>query len=228
MTGTNSQIVTQSGRNNQLALLNVRPSAIKAPPQSPSLSAVTAMAEISLPILESNQSLLPSGEKPIPTSVDNDDSMSGGGVQETGNKLDFEQSSTRKNSTGMMPEKPADDAEHISDFTHQVADDKDMQSSRTIYNMVSGMMNGHQNGHQNGRQNDFQNGDANKSQNGATCEASNDGENTAIQIRIDGLDAPRLLSRGALSSKLDDLLARGLIAPEDAKAAQTSLTSADD
>ena len=85
-----------------------------------------------------------------------------------------------------------------------------------------------QNGHQNRRQNDFQNGDASKSQNGATCEASNDGENTAIQIRIDGLDAPRLLSRGALSSKLDDLLARGLIAPEDAKAAQTSLTSADD
>ena len=111
-----------------------------------------------------------------------------------------------------------------------------MQSSSTIYNMVSGMMNGHQNsnqnsnqnGHQNRRQNDFQNGDASKSQNGATCEASNDGENTAIQIRIDGLDAPRLLSRGALSSKLDDLLARGLIAPEDAKAAQTSLTSADD
>jgi hypothetical protein len=236
MTGSNSQIVIQSGRNNQLALLNVRPSAIKAPPQSPSLSAVTAVAEISLTILESNQSLLPSGEKHVPTSVDNDDSMSGGGVQETGNKLDFEQSSTRKNSTGMMPEKPADDAEDISDFTHQVADDKEMQSSRTIYNMVSGMMNGHQNsnqnsnqnGHQNRRQNDFQNGDASKSQNGATCEASNDGENTAIQIRIDGLDAPRLLSRGALSSKLDDLLARGLIAPEDAKAAQTSLTSADD
>jgi hypothetical protein len=182
------------------------------------------MAEISLPILESNQSFLPSGEKPVQTSVDNDDSMSGGGVQETGNKLYFDQSSTRKNSTGMTPEKSADDAEHVSDFTHQVADDEDVQSSRTIYDRVSGMMNGHQNGNQN----DFQNGDANKSQNGATCEASNDGENTAIQIRIDGLDAPRLLSRVALSSKLDDLLARGLIAPEDAKAAQTSLTSADD
>jgi hypothetical protein len=90
--------------------------------------------------------------------------------------------------------------------------------------MVGGIMNGHHGGHHTSTRN----GDDHRQNNGAAHAASNDGENTAIQIRIDGLEAPRLLSRGALSSKLDDLLARGLIAPEDAKAAQTSLTSGDD
>lgn len=219
MTGTNPQIVTQRGRNNQLALLNVRPSVIKAPPQSPSLSAIPTKAEIPAPISVSDQSYISPDDKPFANDMNSGEGILAVDTQETKNW-----SYADKSNTVMMPEKLSDDVGYMSATADKVSDDRDMQSSRSICKVVSGMINSNQNGHHN----DIQHGDKNKSQNGATHEASNDGENTAIQIRIDGLDAPRLLSRGALSSKLDDLLARGLIAPEDAKAAQTSLTSADD
>ena len=215
MTGTNPQIVTQRGRNNQLALLNVRPSVIKVPPQSPSLSAIPTMTEIPAPISVLDQSYIFSDDKPFANGMNSGEGILAVDTQETKNC-----SNADKSNTVIMPEKLTDDLGYMSANADKVSDDWDMQSSRSICKVVSGMMNSHQN--------DIQHGDKNKSQNGATHEASNDRENTAIQIRIDGLDAPRLLSRGALSSKLDDLLARGLIAPEDAKAAQTSLTSADD
>lgn len=79
-----------------------------------------------------------------------------------------------------------------------------------------GMMNTAKNGAQEG----VHNGTTNQRQDDVTHSASNGDENTGIHIRVAGLDAPRLLSRCALNSKLDDLLARGLMAPEDVKAAK--------
>lgn len=206
MSGVNSQIVTQRGRNNQLALLNVRPFAINAPPQSPTLSATKTIADIS-------ESL--SAEIARSSSLDGNDNALGRDVSESENNPDFD-----KNSAGMIAEEFTGASEQISSVTHQDAADEIMPAAQTVNKMVNGGING--------KHYDAQNGDMTRRQNSVAREASNDGENTAIKIRIDGLEAPRLLSRGALNSKLDDLLARGLIAPEDAKAAQTLLTSADD
>ena len=227
MTGTDTQIITQRGRNNQLALLNIRPATIKASPQSPSLLVTSAMAEQSVPMFESKHSFVTPAEKAKPHNFDNDQSMSAFDVQERENKPDIHPDihpDIDQDSAAMAWEESTDSTDQISDNTLQNSDDETIQSPPSANKIVSGMMNGHQNGHQN----DIQHGDVPQSQSGASHTASNDGENTAIQIRIDGLEAPRLLSRGALSSKLDDLLARGLIAPEDAKAVQTSLTSTGD
>lgn len=222
MTGANPQIVTQRGRNNQLALLNVRPSAIKAPPQSPSLSMFSTKEEPVLPIFDPNPPTLFGEEKAA--SIDGKKDI------ERSNTADFNAQPSEtdqnfeQNSTKLSDQISADAEETTSDEVNLNGDDKIKQSSHRVYQMVGGIMNGHHSAHHT----IAQNGDDNRQSNGVAHAASNDGENTAIQIRIDGLEAPRLLSRGALSSKLDDLLARGLIAPEDAKAAQTSLTSGDD
>ncbi|MGB2107579.1 MAG: hypothetical protein ACPHZ5_05345 [Candidatus Puniceispirillum sp.] len=222
MTGANPQIVTQRGRNNQLALLNVRPSAIKAPPQSPSLSMLSTKEEPVLPIFDPHPSALFGESKAA--SIDDKKDI------ERSNTADFDAQTaetdhdSEQNSAKLSDQISADAAETISDEANLNGDDKIKQSSHRVYQMVGGIMNGHHGAHHT----IAQNGDDHRQSNGVAHAASNDGENTAIQIRIDGLEAPRLLSRGALSSKLDDLLARGLIAPEDAKAAQTSLTSGDD
>ncbi|ADE39401.1 hypothetical protein [Candidatus Puniceispirillum marinum] len=230
MTGANPQIVTQRGHNNQLALLNVRPSAIKAPPQSPSLSSATAIAETVLPIIERTPSVSASKEsvsvpKENATSIGNetDEDITGSDVQPS------EASDHKhKDNAPIADELSTGDGEPVSNAPIDNANDKVIETSPPIYTVGGSMINGHQTGHQTGHHGKTLNGDAHRYLNGTAHEASNDGENTAIQIRVDGLAAPRLLSRGALNSKLDDLLARGLIAPEDAKAAQTSLTSTDD
>ena len=222
MTGANPQIVTQRGRNNQLALFNVRPSAIKAPPQSPSLSMLSTKEEPVLPIFDPSPSTLFGEEKAA--SIDGKKDI------ERSNTADFNAQPSKtdqnfeQNSTKLSDQISADAEETTSDEVNLNGDEKIKQSSHRVYQMVGGIMNGHHSAHHS----IDQNSDDNRQSNGVAHAASNDGENTAIQIRIDGLEAPRLLSRGALSSKLDDLLARGLIAPEDAKAAQTSLTSGDD
>ena len=222
MTGANPQIVTQRGRNNQLALLNVRPSAIKAPPQSPSLSLLSSKEDPILPIFDPKPSTLFGEGKTA--------SIGGKKEIERSNRADFDAqpSETDQNfdpNSAKVPDQISADAEEtISDEVNLNGDGKVKQSSHRVYQMVGGIMNGHHSAHHTSARS----GDDHRQINGVAHAASNDGENTAIQIRIDGLEAPRLLSRGALSSKLDDLLARGLIAPEDAKAAQTSLTSGDD
>lgn len=232
MTGANPQIVTQRGRNNQLALLNVRPSAIKAPPQSPSLTTATAIAEAGaeaeagLPIFEPTLSVSASTET---VSVPKEDVTSIRDETDADiTEFDIQSSATsehkHKDSAPMADEISTGEIEPVLNAPIDTANDKVLEMSPPIYTMGGGVINGHQNGHH-GK---ALNGDAHRHLNGTAHKASNDGENTAIQIRVDGLEAPRLLSRGALSSKLDDLLARGLIAPEDAKAAQTSLTSTDD
>lgn len=227
MAGANPQIVTQRGRNNQLALLNVRPSAIKAPPQSPSLSLLSSKEEPILPIFDPKPSALFGEEKAASIddgSIDDKKDIERSNTEDFDTKLSETYQNFEPNSAKLPDQISADTEEAISDEVNQNGDDKIKQSSHRVYQMVGGIMNGHHGGHHT----IGHNGDDHRQNNGAAHAASNDGENTAIQIRIDGLEAPRLLSRGALSSKLDDLLARGLIAPEDAKAAQTSLTSGDD
>ena len=219
MTGKNMPIVTQRGRNNQLALLNVRPSAIKAPPQSPSLSPVKATNEPTLPIFEANQPVSRPDDKAVFISEENDASTAESEIHKTEDTKNID-----NNNAKVTDETSIHKAKSVSDSIDKNADDKIIQTSRPVYKVVGGMMNGHQNGYQG----NALNGDAEGQYNGEARAASNDGENTAIQIRINGLETPRLLSRGALSSKLDDLLARGLITPEDAEAAQTSLTKTDD
>ncbi|WP_438996093.1 hypothetical protein [Candidatus Puniceispirillum sp.] len=226
MTCANPQIVTQSGRNNQLALLNVRPSAIKAPPQSPSLSTVIATAETVQPIIEitpsesaSKESVFSPKENVISIGNETDEDITGFDLQPS-------ETSERKykDSASMADELSTGDIEPVSNAPIDNANGKVIESSPPIYTTGGSMLNGHQTVHH-GK---TLNGDAHIYLNDTAHKASNDGENTAIKIRVDGLEAPRLLSRGALNSKLDDLLARGLITPEDAKAAQTSLTSPDD
>lgn len=222
MTGANPQIVTQRGRNNQLALLNVRPSIIKAPPQSPSLSMLSTKEEPVLPIFDSDPPTL-FGEEKV-ASIDNKKVIERSNTADFDAQLSETDQNFEQNSTKLSDQISADAEETTSDEVNLNSDDKINQSSHRVYQMVGGIMNGHHSAHYTINQN----GDDHRQSNGVANAASNDGENTAIQIRIDGLEAPRLLSRGALNSKLDDLLARGLIAPEDAKAAQTSLTSGDD
>lgn len=252
MTGANPQIVTQRGRNNQLALLYVRPSAIKAPPQSLSLPTATAIAETAQPIIEHTPSVSASTESASASTESVSASTESASVPKEkatliGNETDeditgFDAHASEtskhkhKDSAPMAGELSIGDGEPVSNAPIDNANDKVIESSLAIYMMGSSIINGHQAGHtghtghtgQASHPEKTLNGDAHGYLNGAVHEASNDDENTAIQIHIDGLEAPRLLSRGALNSKLDDLLVLGLIAPEDAKATQTSLTSTDD